>query len=296
MKHSIDPTVDCVFKAILGAEEHKNLLLHFLNNVVKPPVPLQQVELLNPYNEKEFLSDKLTVVDVKAHDETGIVYQIEIQLAVHAFLPERMLYTWSDLYQSQLVSGESFKQLRPVISIWLLTQPLITDSSAYHHCFQLYDSKNKRLLSSHCSIHILELSKWTLQQPETLALEAEDLWCYFFRNAKRWEELPPLANTLEMRQAMSVLRQFSEREANYHRYQARQNFIREQITIKEELEDAQQELQGTQHKLQGTQHKLQGTQQELQGTQQKLQVVQQEKEKLLALLKQAGVDSTVKPS
>ena len=58
MKHSIDPTVDCVFKAILGAEEHKNLLLHFLNNVVKPPVPLQQVELLNPYNEKEFLSDK----------------------------------------------------------------------------------------------------------------------------------------------------------------------------------------------------------------------------------------------
>ena len=88
---------------------------------------------------------------------------------------------------------------------------------------------------------------------------------------------------------MSVLRQFSEREANYHRYQARQNFIREQITIKEELEDAQQELQGTQQELQGTQ-------QELQGTQQELQVVQQEKEKLLELLKQAGIDSTVKLS
>jgi hypothetical protein len=38
-----------------------------------------------------------------------------------------------------------------------------------------------------------------------------------------------------MRQAMNTLRQFSEKERDYHAYQARQNFIREQSTIQEEL-------------------------------------------------------------
>ena len=36
---------------------------------------------------------------------------------------------------------------------------------------------------------------------------------------------------------MSTLRQFSEKERNYHAYQARQNFLREQKTIQLELED-----------------------------------------------------------
>ncbi len=37
---------------------------------------------------------------------------------------------------------------------------------------------------------------------------------------------------------MKTLMQFSEKENDYHEYQARQNFIREQRTIKKELEGA----------------------------------------------------------
>ena len=35
---------------------------------------------------------------------------------------------------------------------------------------------------------------------------------------------------------MSTLRQFSEKEQNYHAYQARQEFLREQLTIQHELD------------------------------------------------------------
>ncbi|MDP4028260.1 MAG: PD-(D/E)XK nuclease family transposase [Gallionella sp.] len=31
MLHAIDPKIDCVFKALLGNEENRNLLIHFLN-------------------------------------------------------------------------------------------------------------------------------------------------------------------------------------------------------------------------------------------------------------------------
>ena len=54
MKHKIDPSVDCVFKAILGNEKYKNLLIHFLNAVLEPAEKIEEISILNPYNEREF--------------------------------------------------------------------------------------------------------------------------------------------------------------------------------------------------------------------------------------------------
>jgi membrane protein involved in colicin uptake len=47
--------------------------------------------------------------------------------------------------------------------------------------------------------------------------------------------------TTEMRQAMNTLTVFSEKEHQYDRYQARQEYIRVQATIQEELERAMRE-------------------------------------------------------
>ena len=234
LKHPISPTVDCVFKSILGSEENTNLLIDFLNGVLAPQSPILDVEILNPYNEREFYSDKLTIVDVKAKDENRTTYLIEIQLSVFPHLPERMLYTWSDIYRSQLQSGEAFAQLRPVISIWMLTANLFSESPAFHHHFQLVDQENQKIFSEHCSIHVLELDKW--QYSETL--NTKDQWLYFFKEAENWRELPEIINTPEMRQAMAVLERFSEKEVNYHLYQARQNAIREEKTRQMLLEEA----------------------------------------------------------
>jgi hypothetical protein len=55
MRHPIDPKVDCVFKALLGAESNRTLLIHFLNSVLVGalPEPIAQVPILNPYSERE---------------------------------------------------------------------------------------------------------------------------------------------------------------------------------------------------------------------------------------------------
>lgn len=41
--------------------------------------------------------------------------------------------------------------------------------------------------------------------------------------------------TTEMRQAMNTLKAFSEKERAYHRYQARQNYLRQQKSIENHL-------------------------------------------------------------
>jgi len=234
LKHSIDPMVDCVFKALLGSPENINLTLNFLNAILQPNIPIEHLEIQNPYNEKEFLTDKLTIVDIKAKDKLGTSYQIEVQLAVFPYLPSRILYTWSQIYQSQLSSGKKFNTLQPVISIWLLGEILLKDSPAFHHHFQMYDPINAIQLTDQCAIHLLELPKW---EKKTRNSTAEDQWLCFFHDAKNWDQLPNQLNTPEMRQAMQVLSMFSEKENEYHLYQSRKIALADDATKKQLLEE-----------------------------------------------------------
>ena len=50
MKHRIDPKIDCVFKALLGSVENRNLLVHFLSAVLVDDLsaPITEAEPLNP--------------------------------------------------------------------------------------------------------------------------------------------------------------------------------------------------------------------------------------------------------
>jgi len=237
MRHAIDPKIDCVFKALLGSEENRNLLIHFLNAFLAQDLaePLVWVDILNPYNDKEFLSDKLSIVDVKARDSQDRLYQIEIQLTSYAHLPSRIIYNWADIYSQQLKSGQEYHELRPTYSIWLLAENLLVDDNAYVHHYKMRDEQGQTL-TPHGGIWLLELKKFNANQVET----EDQRWLKFFKDGERLndEALPDWMITQEMKQAMSTLSTFSEKDQQYYQYQARQEYLREQRTIQSELEQA----------------------------------------------------------
>ena len=235
MRHPIDPKIDCVFKALLGAEANERLLVHFLNAMLgaELPEPVVEVTILNPYNERELLDDKLSVVDVKARDECGRLYQIEIQLLVLPELPARILYGWADLYSAQLRSGEDYSELRPTYTIWLLGETLLAQVPGYAHRFRLRDEQGRGLID-HGGIWLFELAKFAVEQVQT----EQERWLKFFNEGERLEEsdLPEWMQTDAMRQAMGTLKEFSEKERAYHAYQARQNYLRQQRSIERHIE------------------------------------------------------------
>jgi len=249
MKHNIDPKIDCVFKALLGKEENSNLLVHFLNAVLGDELSesIVSVVIINPYNDKEFLDDKLTIVDVKANDQSGRIFQIEIQLAYYTDLPARMVYTWGDIYCKQLQSGSDFANLKPTYSIWLLGKNAIKDDDKYVHGYKLRDETGK-LLTDHGGIWLLELEKFSAAHVEN----EQERWLQFFKTGNSLNddhELPDWMNTQEMRQAMSTLRQFSEKDKNYFAYQARQNYLRQQMSVYGELDETRQAKNNALHQL-----------------------------------------------
>lgn len=238
MKHKIDPKVDCVFKALLGAENNRNLIVHFLNAIIGSELstPLESVDILNPFNEKEFIDDKLSIVDIKAKDSNDNIYQIEIQIRHNADLPARILYNWADIYSQQIQSGDGFHNLKPAYSIWLLANNLIKDDSDYIHTYKIRDDTG-RTLNNHCGIWLLELQKFSSLQVEN----EQQRWVRFFKEGEQLTDetaLPDWMATNEMRQAMSTLKQFSDKERDYHAYQARQNYLREQESIAYRHEEA----------------------------------------------------------
>jgi len=215
MRHAIDPKIDCVFKALLGSEENRNLLIHFLNAFLAQDLiePLVWVEILNPYNDKEFLSDKLSIVDVKARDSHDRLYQIEIQLTGYGHLPARIIYNRADIYSQQLKSGQDYLQLRPTYSIWLLAENLISDDNETVHHYKMRDEKGNTL-TQHGGIWLPELKKFKANHIET----EDQRWLKFFREGEQLndEALPDWMITREMKQAMSTLSTFSEKDQHYY--------------------------------------------------------------------------------
>ena len=236
MKHPIDPKVDCVFKALLGTQENANLLISFINAIIGDTLesPITSVDIIDPHNAKETRDDKLSIVDVKAKDNHNNIYQIEVQVEVFPSTPARMLYTWSDVYSKQLQSGNDFDQLKSTYSIWLLYNA-ISDNEHYVDQYHM-QNKSGRLITPHGGIWAIELNKFT-----TIGINNEtERWLTFFQKAETLydQDLPNWMQTTEMRQAMSTLKRFSDKEREYHKYQSRQNYLREQSCIKRALEDS----------------------------------------------------------
>jgi predicted transposase/invertase (TIGR01784 family) len=81
----IDPKNDYAFKCVFGSERHTRILIHMLNAVLQPP-PEQRVlsvEILNPISEPVVLDEKLSILDVKARDQSGRQFNVEMQMATH---------------------------------------------------------------------------------------------------------------------------------------------------------------------------------------------------------------------
>jgi len=86
---------------------------------------------------------------------------------------------------------------------------------------------------------------------------------------------------------MKTLKLFSDKERDYHAYQARQNYLREQRTIQIEREEDLREMERIKQEIEQAQQDLQRERMEKQAALQREQSLQEENERLKALLAQS---------
>jgi len=98
--------LDICFRSVFGSRGMEDVLLSLVNSVLRNanlPV-VNKLELRNPYVLRRWRKDKEPIIDVRATDEQGNVFDIEMQVVEHADFDKRAEYYGSRLFVDQIGS------------------------------------------------------------------------------------------------------------------------------------------------------------------------------------------------
>src|SRR5471030_1006409 len=112
-----DPKNDFAFKKIFGTERNKDILIHFLNDMItfRENSPIREVTFLKTIQDPEIAAKKTSIVDILCCDEKGNRYIVEMQVAKEKGFEKRAIYYASKAYVSQMVECGQYEDLKEVI-------------------------------------------------------------------------------------------------------------------------------------------------------------------------------------
>ena len=153
---------DCFIRYLFSAEGSENIVLSFINSVMKNLdfETFVKVEILNPFSLSKYLKSKESIMDIRCVTESGQVVIIEIQLQGNNEFIYRSLFYWAKGYSVMLDRGENYNKLQALIIINILDFKLIENIDDIHTCYVLKEIKHNNILTDHCQIHYLELPKF----------------------------------------------------------------------------------------------------------------------------------------
>ena len=145
------------------------------------------------------------------------------------------------------------------------------------------------MLTDHLAIHLIQLPQW---QFDGKIRNEKERWLYLFNIGRNIDmnDPPEILNTPEMRQAMQVIREFSENQKNYLLYQSRleANLLENTYIegLKEAVKEKEQALKEKEQALKDKKQALKDKKQALKDKKQALKKV----EDLQLLLKMKGIN------
>ncbi|HSN98297.1 MAG TPA: Rpn family recombination-promoting nuclease/putative transposase [Candidatus Nanopelagicales bacterium] len=226
-----DPRTDFVFKKIFGTEEHKPVLMAFLNHLLELDEAhrITDVELLSPEQRPHVDGLKHSIVDVKCIDARGTIYVVEMQVLNVEGFEKRVVYNAAKAYVGQLGAGNPYPQLNDVIGVSICDFELWPKSKPPH----VPMLSRWRMQEQHGGAHglgqlqfvFLELPKYDISRSPEGVVET---WAYFFRAANELREIPEVLAREPFREALEAARsaRFTEEEW--------EDYIRAQIALQDE--------------------------------------------------------------
>lgn len=225
MNYYIKPTSDIFMKYLFGSEENSDLLLSFINAVLDDSgfTRIVEVAVKNPFNIKSFIGDKESILDVKAKDENGRWYDIEVQSSGDNYFIHRTLYYWSKLYSDQLGEGREYARLKPAVCINILDFMLFKDNNHIHNCYLLRGLKSpEEILTDHITLHYIELPKMTSGELK----DKLSHWITFLRSeGKEEDSMQTLLNEdMDIKRAHQIYNDFTANSEMRELYEAREKW------------------------------------------------------------------------
>jgi len=203
-----NPKIDLVFRKLFGSEENKDILLSFVNAILQKEHKLIDLTIKNPYNLASYIASKTSILDIKAVDESGVFYDIEMQInvgAVPCACPDMQTILF---WQSGNHKGLPLQN--GVIGIHLLDFPYFNDDR-YKRRFIWKDAEtnDESKFLAYQELYFIEMCKFNKEYKQLS--DVLDRWMAFLNKAYELDKknIPPeLAEEMEIRKAIEKLEQF----------------------------------------------------------------------------------------
>jgi predicted transposase/invertase (TIGR01784 family) len=188
----INPFTDYGFKKLFGEEPNKDLLLDFLNVLLKE----EQGEIKNlTYLKSEHLGtselDRKAIFDLYCENEKGEKFIVELQKTKQNFFKDRTVYYSTFPIREQAKRAEWNYELKAVYAIAILDfifDEDKNDPNKFRYDIKLTDTETKEVFYDKLTFIYLEMPKFnkTVDELETHF----DKWLYVIRNLNRLDKVP----------------------------------------------------------------------------------------------------------
>ncbi len=219
----INPLIDYAFKLLFGSEKQKSLTIGFINAVLGRQIPVTDVTFPNTVHSKLSEDGKFFILDVLAEDALGRKFNIEVQIALPAGMAERMVFYTAETYVRRLQQGQNYTDLRPSISICVLSGALIRQPAKLHLDFRLREQTLPITLTNDLQIHFLQLNHLQVTAETLYTATPIERWCWFLRHAQELtaEQISQLLPDQEFSEAARVLEMIAQTPEQLYEYNAR---------------------------------------------------------------------------
>jgi predicted transposase/invertase (TIGR01784 family) len=157
-KKPLSPTNDFVFKKIFG--ENMTVLGDFLKSVLDLPAEeYQGLVVADPHLQRENITDKFGILDVKIRTKSGKSIDVEVQVKAQPSIWKRMQFYTAKMLVEQVKSGEQYEQITRAVSILIADFVLMRENDVFHNRFRFYDEKTKARFPESMEINVLEIPK-----------------------------------------------------------------------------------------------------------------------------------------
>lgn len=184
----LDPKNDFAFKKVFGTERNKDILMHFINDILefKDSRQIQKVTFLKPAQDPEVAAKKQSIVDVLCEDENGKQYIIEMQVARVKGFEKRAQYYAAKAYVNQLNQSEQYGNLKEIIFLAITDFVMFPDKPGYKSDHVILDRESYSQDLKDFSFTFLELPKFNKEIGELSNMVEK--WTYFFKHADETTE------------------------------------------------------------------------------------------------------------
>ena len=188
----INPFTDYGFKRLFGEEPNKELLLDFLNELLREEQgQITSLTYLKNENLGSTDVDRKAIFDIYCENERGEKFIVELQKTKQSFFKDRTLYYATFPIREQARRADWNFELKAVYTVAILDfvfEEDRTQPTKYRYDVKLTDQETRRVFYDKLTFIYLEMPKFqkTVDELQTRF----EKWLYVIRNLNRLDRVP----------------------------------------------------------------------------------------------------------